>query len=154
MPNSNLLGLSVSTQCDVEEADCQGTKSVVFCLGATEGDIDACAAVTDLDDNTDCLAASTTSGSACLYETIEVNSYWRPTGALNLGYSNLGTLSPGSTNAEGCCICESGCDHDDEAPVNGDCGVTSSDFYDIYVDRVNDDTSCATSGGEWLDGAR
>ena len=33
-------------------------------------------------------------------------------------------------------------------------GVTSSDFSDIYVDRPNDETSCATKGGEWLTGAR
>ena len=57
--------------------------------------------------------------------TIPICSTRRPTGALNVFHA----LAPGTTDAEGCCICESGCDHTLETPSNGDCGE-----FEFYAD--------------------
>ena len=61
------------------------------------------------------------------------------------------SLSLYDGNANGCCICESGCDHSLES---GNCGSAADDYYSYYADRPNDPTTCAANAGEWLDGAR
>ena len=61
------------------------------------------------------------------------------------------SLSLYDGQAQGCCICDSGCDHSLET---GSCGTVDGDYYNYYADRPNNPTTCAESTGEWLDGVR
>ena len=100
-----------------------------------------------------------------MYSSHQEYELWLPPGALNnfavqFDASDAAAVNTANTlyngGATGCCVCESGCDHSLETQdgTNGQCGLANDDFNTYYIDRPNDQTSCGTKGGEWLDGAR